>query len=207
MDGIHDLGGKQGFGKVRFSPAPSGTAIYHHAWELKANALSGALVAAGVFNMDEYRHAIERMEPRHYLTASYYERVLTACATLCVEKGVMTRAELERAAGGPIPLALPAAPGRGNRPEQAFAIGERVTVRNEYVPGHHRLPGYIRGRTGTVVGVSPPYPFPDSAAHALEEEWEPTFDVRFNTADLWPEASENATVTVGVFRSYLSKAG
>ena len=27
--------------------------------------------------MDEYRYAIERMEPRHYLSASYYERSLT----------------------------------------------------------------------------------------------------------------------------------
>ena len=30
--------------------------------------------SSGIFNMDEYRHAIERMEPRHYLAAPYYER-------------------------------------------------------------------------------------------------------------------------------------
>jgi hypothetical protein len=57
-------------------------------------------VRSGLFNMDEYRHAIERMEPRHYLAASYYERSLTALATLCVEKGVVTREELERAGTG-----------------------------------------------------------------------------------------------------------
>ena len=39
-------------------------------------------VKRGIFNMDEYRHAIERMEPRHYLSASYYERSLTSLATL-----------------------------------------------------------------------------------------------------------------------------
>jgi nitrile hydratase subunit beta len=37
------------------------------------NALYSLAVRHGVFNMDEYRHAIERMEPRHYLAASYYE--------------------------------------------------------------------------------------------------------------------------------------
>ena len=203
MDGMHDLGGKQGFGKVRFKP---GTEIYHHAWELKANALSTALATAGLFNMDEYRHAIERMEPRHYIGASYYERVITACAILCVEKGLTTREELEKKAGGAFPLARPSAPGRPGRGEPAFAIGDRVTVRNEFVPGHHRMPGYIRGKTGVVVHVSPPFPYPDAAAHQLEEEWEPTYDVRFDTVELWPDASDRATVTVGVFRSYLQKA-
>lgn len=203
MDGIHDLGGKQGFGKVRYK---AGTEIYHHPWEIKANSLSGALVGAGVFNMDEYRHAIERMEPRHYINASYYERVLTACAILCVEKGVTTQAELERIAGGAFPLARPAAPGREKREQPDFAIGARVTVRNEFVPGHHRMPGYIRGKTGVVIQKSPDFPFPDAAAHELEEQWEPTYDVRFDTTELWPDASEKASVTVAVFRSYLQTA-
>ena len=92
MDGMHDLGGKQGFGPVRHSPiAP----VFHAAWEKKANALYSLAVKHGVFNMDEYRHAIERMEPRHYLSASYYERSLTSLATLLVEKGLVTKDELE----------------------------------------------------------------------------------------------------------------
>jgi nitrile hydratase len=65
------------------------------------------------------------------------------------------------------------------------------------------MPGYIRGKSGVVVGVSPDYPFPDSAGHAMPEEWEPTYDVRFETQTLWPDAAERATVTVAVFRSYL----
>jgi nitrile hydratase len=67
-------------------------------------------VRLGIFNMDEYRHAIERMEPRHYLSASYYERSLTSLATLCVEKGIVPREELEARAEGLFPLALPSAP-------------------------------------------------------------------------------------------------
>ena len=70
MDGIHDLGGTQGFGAVRHSPDARAC---HDQWEKRVNALYSLAVRLGVFNMDEYRHAIERMEPRHYLSASYYD--------------------------------------------------------------------------------------------------------------------------------------
>jgi nitrile hydratase len=154
--------------------------------------------------MDEYRHAIERMEPRHYLSASYYERSLTSLATLCVEKGILTREELEERARGAFPLALPSAPGRGNVPgRQRFKPGDRVRVRTDYVPGHMRMPGYIRGKEGVVVSESPPYPFPDAHGHGIDAEHEPTYDVRFRTEDLWNDAADKALVHVGVFQSYL----
>jgi nitrile hydratase len=156
--------------------------------------------------MDEYRHAIERMEPRHYLTASYYERSLTSLATLLVEKGVVTRDELERRAEGAFPLAAPSAPGRGNAHQrERFKPGDRVRVKNDYVPGHIRMPGYIRGKTGVVVGESPPYPFPDAHAHGVASEDEPTYDVRFRSQDLWPNGADAALVHVGVFQSYLER--
>ena len=146
MDGMHDLGGKQGFGQVRYSPKAQ---TFHAPWEKRVNAMYGLAVKHGIINMDEYRHAIERMEPRHYLSASYYERSLTGLATLCVEKGVVTREELERLAQGAFPLSLPSAPGRGNAPErERFRPGDRVRVKDEFVPGHIRMPGYIRGKVG-----------------------------------------------------------
>src|SRR4249920_2558276 len=101
MDGMHDMGGRQGFGPVRYTP---GALAFHADWEVRANSLYAFAVRRGIFNMDEYRHAIERMEPRHYLAASYYERSLTSLATLCIEKGVVTREELERRANGIFPL-------------------------------------------------------------------------------------------------------
>jgi nitrile hydratase len=204
MDGIHDLGGRQGFGPVRHVPdAPA----FHAPWEKRVNALYGLAVRLGIFNMDEYRHAIERMEPRHYLSASYYERTLTSLATLCVEKGIVGREELERRAGGAFPLALTAAPGRSNVAERPrLAIGDRVRVRPDHVPGHVRMPAYIRGKRGVVVGVSPVYPFPDAHAHGVPAEDEPTYDVRFESNELWPDAAEPALVHVGVFESYLERA-
>jgi nitrile hydratase len=204
MDGMHDLGGRQGFGAVRYTlDAPA----FHAAWEVRANSLYAFAVRSGLFNMDEYRHAIERMEPRHYLTASYYERSLTSLLTLCVEKGVVTREELERRAGGSIPLASPSAPGRANvATRECYAVGDRVHVRDDHVPGHVRMPGYIRGKSGVVVGISPAYPFPDAHAHGIEAQDEPTYDVRFRSEDLWPDDAEHAMVHVGVFESYLERA-
>ena len=204
MDGIHDLGGKQGFGRVRHSPtAPA----FHDAWEKRVNALYSLAVKSGIFNMDEYRHAIERMEPRHYVSASYYERSLTSLATLLVEKGLVTRDELERRADGVVPLASPSAPGRTNRAgRERFAVGDRVVVRADFVPGHVRMPAYIRGKRGVVVGESPLYPYPDAHAHGVAAADEPTYDVRFSTAELWPNGADAAFVNVAVFQSYLERA-
>ncbi len=202
MDGIHDLGGKQGFGPVRHSPHAQ---AFHAAWEKRVNAMYSLAVKHGVFNMDEYRHAIERMEPRHYVSAGYYERTLTSLASLLVEKGVTTRDELQTLAQGNFPLAQPSQPGRSNLTQrQAFNVGDAVRVRTDHVPGHHRLPAYVRGKTGTVVGVSPAYPFPDAHAHGVPANDEPTYDVRFSSADLWPQAADAAFVHVGVFESYLA---
>ena len=204
MDGMHDLGGKQGFGRVRHSAKAD---VFHAEWEKRSNALLAFAVKHGWLNMDEYRHAIERMEPRHYLTASYYERSLTGFATLLVEKGVLTREELERRANGTFPLSSPSAPGRGNAPQrERFKPGERVRVKLDFVPGHIRLPGYVRGKVGTVVGESPAYPFPDAHAHGIHAEDEPTYDVRFHAEDLWPNGCDPARVHVGIFQSYLERA-
>lgn len=204
MDGVHDLGGRQGFGRVRYTlEAPA----FHASWEVRVNALYGHAVRRGIFNMDEYRHGIERMEPRHYLAAGYYERTLTSLATLCVEKGIVSHEELERRAGGAVPLAAPSARGRGNAPQrERFRPGDRVRVRLDFVPGHIRLPGYIRGKTGVVVAESPAYPFPDAHAHGIAAEDEPTYDVRFRAEDLWPNGADAAMVHVGVFQSYLERA-
>ena len=203
MDGMHDLGGKQGFGRIRYA---LNAQVFHEPWEKRVNALYGLAVKLGIFNMDEYRHAIERMEPRHYLSASYYERSLTSLATLCVEKGIVTLAELEKRANGTFPLSMPSAPGRSNIPgRERFKPGDRVRVRSDYVPGHMRMPGYIRGKTGVVVSESPAYPFPDAHAHGVKAEDEPTFDVRFRSEDLWPNSTDAALVHVGVFQSYLER--
>ena len=76
---------------------------FHADWEAHVLALNAALIRRGVYNLDEFRDAIERMPPDAYLSSSYYEKWFTAITTLLVEKGVATREELatpEEPAGG-----------------------------------------------------------------------------------------------------------
>ena len=78
-----------------------------------------------------------------------------------------------------------------------------MRVKNEFVAGHTRMPAYIRGKQGVVVGISPAYPYPDAAGHGDLRFFEPTYDVCFDSQELWPNGSEAADVHVGVFQSYL----
>jgi nitrile hydratase len=201
MDGMHDLGGKQGFGPIEYE---FGGPAYHSQWASRVHALSSLARKLRIFNIDEYRHAIERMAPRHYLCACYYERVLTGTATLCVEKGLVSAEELQSLAGVDYPLSHPLGPGRLNRPAaRHFEMGETLRVRDERVPGHVRIPGYVLGKTGVVVGRSPMSPFPDASAHAMEAPQEPTYQLRFRARELWPGDCEEADVYVDLFESYL----
>jgi nitrile hydratase len=91
MNGIHDLGGMHGLGPIRPEPDEP---VFHENWERRMFGLFIAAFGGGHFNVDEFRHAIERMGPAHYLESSYYEHWLTAIETLLVEKGVLTQDEL-----------------------------------------------------------------------------------------------------------------
>src|SRR3546814_5831294 len=122
LDGMHDLGGKEGFGKVDYKP---GGPVYHASWHERIHALSSLARRLRIFNIDEYRHAIERMAPRHYLAASYYERVLIGSATLCIEKGLVERSQLAQWSEAEFPVSNAIRPGRLNRPStRTFSIGE-----------------------------------------------------------------------------------
>ena len=95
MDGVHDLGGMQGFGPVERDPDEP---VFHAPWEAVVVAIRRSRAMGRFFNIDEFRHGIERMEPAHYLGSSYYERWLDGLARVLIEKGVVTREELEERA-------------------------------------------------------------------------------------------------------------
>ncbi len=205
MDGVHDLGGVNGFGAVELE---SNEPVFHEDWE----PIGYALIFVGAaelnaFTIDELRHAIERMEPRHYLTSTYYERIVTGVAALYVEKGYITHEELERRAGGRFPLARPVTPGEPARePSISFSPGETVQVRKDHFRGHTRMPKYVRGKRGTVLyQTTHAFPFASAAGHGIEAKKEPTYHVKFQASDLWSDADANATVVVDLWESYLEK--
>ena len=79
MGRVNDVGGQTGFGAVT---AADDEPAFHADWEARVYALNAALLRRGVYNLDQFRDAIERMPPADYLAASYYERWLTAIETL-----------------------------------------------------------------------------------------------------------------------------
>ena len=92
MARINDVGGVQGFAL----PTPElDEPPFHSDWEAHVFAMNRALIGGGVYSLDEFRDAVERMPPAHYLASSYYEKWLFALTTLCVEKGVLTAADVE----------------------------------------------------------------------------------------------------------------
>ena len=93
MDGIHDLGGKQGFGAVDTEVAAE---AFEARWQAAVFAMTGALYRANVTqNTDQFRHAIERIDPVSYLTDGYYGRWLGGIETLLVEAGRMSQADID----------------------------------------------------------------------------------------------------------------
>ena len=207
MDGIHDLGGTQGFGPVVVEPDEP---VFHAPWERAARAVTYAAIGnAPNASTSVFRHAIERMEPEHYLSSPYYEHWLTAAATLAVEAGLVTREQLEERAGGPFPLANPVRvedvdipPAHGAR----FHVGDRIRVRNFHPAGHTRCPGYVRGKIGVVTRLDGEWNIPDVEAHSPERVPELLYSVRFDADELWGDAQRGVTVNVDLWDSYLERA-
>jgi nitrile hydratase len=128
------------------------------------HALSQAIRSGG--NLRPY---IERIPAAEYLRMSYYERRYTALVTRLIERGVVTRAEVE--SGRVDPAAVKATPAltpavarellfRTSRTEQhieltpRFRVGDRVRGRNIHPTTHTRMPRYTRGRTGVAWSAS-----------------------------------------------------
>lgn len=91
MARINDVGGMQGFGPI---VDETDEPPFHEDWEAHVFAMNRALIQGGVYNLDEFRDAIEQMPPERYLASSYYEKWLHAVTTLCVRKGVLTEEDM-----------------------------------------------------------------------------------------------------------------
>jgi nitrile hydratase len=205
MDGIHDLGGLEGFGQV---DAPPAEPVFSEEWERRAFRVSMATMMA-LRPGAAFRHSIERMDATHYLSSSYYEHWLTGVASLLVDKGLTSQQALDDRAGGRFPLSrsdrgtAPAAP-EPDRTEPRFKVGDRVRVREWHPPGHTRAPRYVQGRRGVVTRRDGAEIVPDFEAHGGGQVLDPTYSVRFTPRELWGEGgSDGATVNVDLWERSL----
>ncbi|MGB6985627.1 MAG: hypothetical protein WBD74_06565 [Candidatus Aquilonibacter sp.] len=83
MSRAHDVGGRSDFDAI--DVADDG-APFHHEWEARVFAINRMLLARGAYTLDEFRFAVEQMEPEAYYAASYYERWLYGIETLLAQK-------------------------------------------------------------------------------------------------------------------------
>ena len=216
MNGVHDMGGMDGFGPVvREQNEP----VFHADWERRMYALVVALrISATRINGDEFRNAIERIPPGQYLASSYYERWLSAAETLLVERGVVTREELlAKHDGSPESVRALVATGAraigpapikekpGAKPPRArFAKGDQVRARNLNPTGHTRLPRYVRGKRGVIARDWGVFVFPDTNAHHAGTKPQHCYSVRFEARELWGKSAQSRErVLVDLWEDYL----
>ena len=88
MTGVNDLGGSPG-GPIDKSQHEI------EDWERLADAVTVVLDKKGIKTTDEHRRAQESLLPGQYEALSYYERWVAATELLLVEKGVLTREEID----------------------------------------------------------------------------------------------------------------
>ncbi len=88
MARVHDLGGSPG------GPIDKGQHSFED-WERLTDAINAALGTRGLQSTDEHRRAQEGLPLEQYEALSYYERWVAATELLLVEKGILTREEIE----------------------------------------------------------------------------------------------------------------
>ena len=218
-DGVHDMGGARGSGKV--VPEPN-EPPFHAAWERRGFALTVAMGMPGGWNVDMSRAARESLPPQDYLAKSYYEIWLAGLEKLMAERELVAHDEIKagHALHPPKTVRGTLTPGdvaqmlyrgaptaREPTGPARFAVGDRVRARAVSVPTHTRLPRYVRGHAGVVELVHGCHVFPDSSALGAGENPQWLYAVRFGGRELWgADADPTAQVSVDAWESYLEPA-
>lgn len=217
MNGVHDMGGLQCFGKVE---PEQNEPPFHAPWEGRALAMNRAMGYCGAWNIDISRSVRESLPPHIYLGSTYYQKWIYGLENLVVNAGLVGRDELD--AGRmlhppkPVKRMLTAANAKAvlsrgsyERPASEpaiFKVGDRVRARNINPTHHTRLPRYVRGQTGTVEAIRGCHVFPDSVTSGQGEDPHWLYTVVFAGPDLWGEGSDpSVTVSVEAWEPYLEK--
>src|SRR5215467_9809650 len=92
MDGIHDLGGRQGFGTINVHETE---VPFHEPWEARVLGIVRAMSPAADWNIDWFRHCRELIEPVDYLTRPYFDQWLQTYAAMPCELGYRHRPRID----------------------------------------------------------------------------------------------------------------
>jgi nitrile hydratase beta subunit len=219
MNGVHDMGGMDGFGKVE--PEPN-EPTFHEKWESRVMAMVRVMGANGGLGIDSQRFARESLPPEVYLASSYYQKWFLAIEDQIIASNIAAADEI--AAGHslrpspPLPrgnftlddlprIAVRGSFGRDATAAAMFKPGDRVRAKNINPLTHTRLPRYVRGHTGIVERINGCHVFPDTSAHGKGENPQWLYTVVFDSRELWgDDADPTLKVSIDAFQPYLEKA-
>jgi len=216
MDGIHDMGGMDGFGKVEAEPNEP---TFHEQWEGRVMAMVRAMGANGGLNIDMQRFSRESLPPVTYLESSYYQKWFLALERSMIERGMIGADEIEKGrslrASKPLPrgtfamkdverVMTRASFGREPQGKPAFAIGDRVRTKNIHPATHTRLPRYARDKVGVIERINGCHVFPDTNALGEGDNPQWLYTVVFDGVELWgPDGDPALKVSIEAFEPYL----
>ena len=220
MNGVHDMGGMQGFGPIR---PEKNEPVFHARWEGRMQAIWSALGAWRKWNGDFGRQTREFLPPAEYLALQLLPIALRAGRGVARRVAAWSRAPRSKADGqrkGRRRRSRRSPPARSRRglpsgnPKRrdvavapTFQAGQRVRARNINPPTHTRLPRYARGKLGIIERDHGVFVFPDSNAQGLGEKPQHVYSVRFAARELWGEqAKPKDTVIVAMWDDYLEPA-
>lgn len=205
MNGIHDVGGMDGFAlPVRDPDEP----VFKYEWEALVFGANAAF--DGPWPVDQRRFAVESMPPDLYVSTPYFGRWLWRLEKLLVEDGLVTEEELTNP-NGPMGSVPDFQPYRAEEIDPAipprFRVGDDVIVKNEHPTGHTRVPRYIRGRRGTIYLDHGVYGLPDNIARGLDPKPQHCYAVMFNAPELWgARANPRDRIYADLWDDYLEVA-
>ena len=197
MDGIHDMGGMDGFGPI---PIKNKEPVFHATWEARVWAMNTALGAWGKWNIDAGRYTLEQLDPALYLSSSYYQRWLYRTENLLVDHGLVSREEIETPPANRNtkisrePLSLDDILTRQRNTRSArlnddvaprYHMGDQVRARNIHPKGHTRIPRYVRGRLGVIDRDHGVFIFPDTNAVFAGKRPQHLYSVCFTAREIW----------------------
>lgn len=91
-----------------------------------------------------------------------------------------------------------------------YRTGQRVRVAERPHEGHHRIPSYLKGRTGGIERVHDSFTNPETRAYGGDGlPRQPLYLVGFASRDLWPDYRGHAgdRIYADVFEHWLEEAG
>ena len=219
MNGVHDMGGMDGFGKVEVE---DNEPTFHHPWEGRVMAMVRAIGANGGMNIDMQRFSRESLPPTTYLASSYYQKWFLALEQTLLDRHMVGADEIETGhslrTNPPLPRGtfgmkdVPRVTVRGSFQRDVsnpprFHPGDKVRARNINPRTHTRLPRYVRGHVGTIERINGSHVFPDSAAQGHGEDPQWLYTVVFSGHELWGEDGDpTIAVSVDAFEPYLDPA-